>query len=196
VTVETPARLSPLAGARAALAALPDGFAAREVPFLTQLTLRAAPGGAEARAVESALGLTLPGPLRAVLGGEVEALWSGPDEWLLLAPDGEREALLARVRAAVGDGFASVTDVSAQRTTLALDGGLVRAVLSQGCAVDLDPRVTGSGSCLTTLLAQAPVTLVVCDAAASSYRLLVRASFAAYLVAWLVDACTEHRGGG
>ncbi|WP_225826442.1 sarcosine oxidase subunit gamma [Streptomyces naphthomycinicus] len=195
MTVETPARFSPLSAWQDRLARLPAGVRVRELPFLSQLTLRAEPGGAAAKAVEGCLDVTLPGPSRAEMSGDVKVLWTGPDEWLLVAPDGRREELVPRLRAAVGDGFATVTDVSAQRTTLALSGPLVRAVLAQGCAIDLDRRVTPVGSCLTTLLAQAPITLVVRGEAASSVWLLVRSSFASYVAAWLLDACTEYRGG-
>jgi sarcosine oxidase subunit gamma len=195
VTAETPARVSPLAAWHDRLARLPTGIRARELPFLTQLTLRLRPGTPAAKAVEAVLGGTLPGPVSADLSGDVEALWMGPDEWLLVAPEDRRHGLLARLRSAIGDEFATVTDVSAQRTTLELSGHLVRTVLAQGCAIDLDPRVTPVGSCLNTLLAQAPVTLVVRGEGASDVRLLVRSSFASYLATWLVDACTEHRGG-
>lgn len=195
MTVETPARFSPLSAWQDEFTRLPAGIRVRERPFLTQLTLRLEPGGTAAEAVESCLGTALPGPVRAALSDDVEVLWTGPDEWLLVAADGRRDDLLARLRSAVGDEFATVTDVSAQRTTLDLSGDLVRTVLAQGCAVDLDPRVTPAGSCPTTLLAQAPVTLVVRDDEAFAVRLLVRSSFASYLAAWLVDACTEYRGG-
>ena len=194
MTVETPTRHSPLSAWQDTLAQLPTGLQARELPFLTQLTLRLRPGSPAALAVEASLGITLPGPLRAETSGDVQALWMGPDEWLLVAPDGRQDDLVARLRAAIGDEFATVTDVSAQRTTLALSGHLVRSVLAQGCAIDLDPRVTPVGSCLTTVLAQAPVTLVVRGEAASNVWLLVRSSFATYLATWLVDACTEYRG--
>ncbi|MFF7983682.1 sarcosine oxidase subunit gamma [Streptomyces sp. NPDC007901] len=194
MTVETPARFSPLSEWHDTLARLPAGIEVRELPFLTHLTLRLEPGGTAARAVESCLGVTLPGPLRAEQSGDVEVLWMGPDEWLLIAPEGRQDDLLARLRSAIGDAFATVTDVSAQRTTLALSGDLVRTVLAQGCALDLDPRITPSGSCPTTLLAQAPVTLLVRGETPCDLRLLVRASFAPYLAAWLTDACTEYRG--
>nr|WP_272927068.1 sarcosine oxidase subunit gamma family protein [Streptomyces sp. SID8382] len=161
---------------------------------MTQLTLRTEPGSTAARSIEASLGITLPGPLRAEVSQDVEVLWMGPDEWLLVAPEDSRHDLLARLRSAIGDEFATVTDVSAQRTTLALSGHLVREVLARGCAIDLDPRVTPVGSCLTTLLAQAPITLVVRGEGASSVWLLVRASFASYLATWLLDACTEYRG--
>ncbi|MFJ3672836.1 sarcosine oxidase subunit gamma [Streptomyces sp. NPDC090106] len=196
MTVETPTRFSPLSEWQAAFTALPTGITIEEVPYLTQLTLRMPPGGTAARAVESVLGIAaLPGPLRAERAGDVEVLWLGPDEWLLVAPDGHRDDLLPRLRSAIGDEFATVTDVSAQRTALSLAGPLVREVLAQGCAIDLDARVTPVGACLTTLLAQAPVTLVVHGEGATAVRLLVRASFSAYLATWLVDACTEYGGG-
>ncbi|MFE1176140.1 sarcosine oxidase subunit gamma [Streptomyces sp. NPDC058773] len=195
MTVETPTRFSPLSAWQETLAQLPNGLQVRELPFLTQLTVRMQPGSPAARAVEASLGITLPDPLRAEISGDVKVLWMGPDEWLLVAPDGRQHELLAQLRSAIGDEFATVTDVSAQRTTLALSGHLVRTVLAQGCAIDLDPRVTPVGSCLTTVLAQAPVTLVVRGEAASSVWLLVRSSFAPYMATWLVDACTEYREG-
>ncbi|MFC3996511.1 sarcosine oxidase subunit gamma [Nocardiopsis sediminis] len=196
MTVETPTRFSPLSDRRDDFAQLPAGLTVRELPFLTQLTLRTEPGGPAAASVEACLGITLPGPVRAESSGDVEALWMGPDEWLLVAPEGGRHDLLTRLRSAIGDeDFATVTDVSAQRTTLDLSGHLVRTVLTQGCAIDLDPRATPAGSCPTTLLGQAPVTLVVREDGASAVRLLVRASFASYVADWLLDACTEYRGG-
>ncbi|RVU27994.1 sarcosine oxidase subunit gamma [Streptomyces antnestii] len=194
MTVETPTRFSPLAAWRDELAQLPAGLRATELPFLTQLTLRVRPGSPAAAAVEATLGITLPGPSGSEMAGDVKALWMGPDEWLLVAPEGQQDDLAGKLRAAIGDEFATVTDVSAQRTTLSLSGDLVRDVLAQGCAIDLDPRVTPVGSCLTTVLAQAPVTLVVREEAASAVWLLVRSSFATYLATWLVDACTEYRG--
>ncbi|MFI2367971.1 sarcosine oxidase subunit gamma [Streptomyces sp. NPDC018833] len=195
MTVETPTRLSPLSGWQDRLAQLSAGLLLRELPFLTQLALRLRPGSPAAQAVESSLGITLPGPLRAEMSDDVKVLWMGPDEWLLVAPEGQQDDLVAHLRVAIGDEFATVTDVSAQRTTLALSGHLVRTVLAQGCAIDLDPRVTPVGSCLTTVLASAPITLVVRAEAASSVWLLVRSSFASYLATWLVDACTEYGGG-
>lgn len=194
MTVETPTRFSPLSEWQDSLAQLPAGLHVRELPFLTQLTLRVRPGTPAAKAVEASLGITLPGPVRAEMSGDVKALWMGPDEWLLVAPEDRRDDLVAQLRSAIGDEFATVTDVSAQRTTLALSGNLVRRVLAHGCAVDLDPRVTPVGSCLTTVLAQAPITLVVRDEAATAAWLLVRSSFAPYLATWLIDASTEYRG--
>ena len=68
MTVETPrtlTRYSPLSEWRDTLAQLPEGLQVRELPFLTQLTLRLQPGSPAAKAVEACLDITLPGPLRA-----------------------------------------------------------------------------------------------------------------------------------
>ncbi|MGW2342705.1 sarcosine oxidase subunit gamma [Streptomyces sp. NPDC001661] len=186
----TPVRNSPLADWDPQL---PDGLSARELPFLTQLTLRVTPGSAAATAVEEYLGYALPDACRAHLDAEVKALWLGPDEWLLVAPAGRAEELTAGLRSAIGEEFATVTDTSAQRTVLALSGPLLPDVLAQGCAIDLAPDKAGAGTCHTTLLAQAGVTLVVREAGPAAVWLLVRSSFAGYLGAWLADACTEYR---
>ncbi|MFJ8950500.1 sarcosine oxidase subunit gamma [Streptomyces sp. NPDC102381] len=187
----TPARISPLADWDPRL---PTGLSARELPFLTQLTLRVTPGTAAATAVERYLGYALPEACRAHLDAEVKALWLGPDEWLLVAPAGRAEELTAGLRSAIGAEFATVTDTSAQRTVLALAGPLLPEVLSQGCALDLAPDKADVGACHTTLLAQAGVALVVREAGPRAVWLLVRSSFAGYLAAWLADACTEYAG--
>ncbi|MGD6748051.1 sarcosine oxidase subunit gamma [Streptomyces sp. BH106] len=187
--VPTPARISPLADWDPRL---PTGLSARELPFLTQLTLRVTPGSAAATAVEGYLGYALPGACRAHLDAEVKALWLGPDEWLLVAPETRAGELTAGLRSAIGEEFATVTDTSAQRTVLALTGPLLPQILSQGCALDLAPDKADTGACHTTLLAQAGVTLVVREAGPRAVWLLVRSSFAGYLAAWLADACTEY----
>ncbi|MCX3059416.1 sarcosine oxidase subunit gamma [Streptomyces beihaiensis] len=190
-----PVRTSPLHTWGETFASLPGGLRVRELPFLTQLTLRVTPGSPAARAVEKHLGHALPGACRAHLDADVKALWLGPDEWLLVAPADRAEELTAGLRAAIGDEFATVTDTSAQRTVLSLTGDLVPDILAHGCALDLVPRGAGAGACHTTLLAQAGVTLVVREEGPHSVWLLVRSSFAAYLAAWLVDACVEYGDG-
>lgn len=185
-------RRSPLARYGTALAGLP--IVVQERPFLCQLNVRVDPDSVEAERVAKALGGVLPiVPCTAVRLDEVEVLWLGPDEWLLVAPGVDREALTATVRDAIGSGDGAVTDVSAQRTALQLTGPLVREVLARGCSIDLHPAATPAGSCVQTLLAQTGVILVVREETASDILVLVRASFAEYLADWLIDACTELR---
>lgn len=161
------------------------GVRLAEVPFLTQLGLRLDKPGP---AVAKALGGDLPvEPCTAVTIGDLRVLWLGPDEWLVLAGPGRQRELEDQLRAAIGDEHGAVVDVSAQRTALSVTGPAARTLLARGCAIDLDPRVAPAGTCVQTLLARAGVTIVVRDDG-TGFLLLVRASFAEYLAAWLVDA--------
>lgn len=165
-----------------------EGVHVEELRFLTQLSLRLDPGGPAAAAVERSLGDPLPAPCTLTRARDADILWLGPDEFLLLAPPGRQPYLLREIREAVGPEFATVTDVSAQHTTLDLSGPGVRDVLARGCAIDLDPRVSPPGTCVRTLLARAGVILLV--EAPGRIRLLVRSSFASYVTDWLADVCS------
>jgi sarcosine oxidase subunit gamma len=161
-----------------------------EVGFLAQVDLRLDPKGRAADAVGLELGVPLPtGPGTSSRSGELTVVWLGPDEWLVVGPPGSEGDLEARLRAAIGAEHASVVDVSAQRTTLRVGGRHARDLLALGCALDLHPRSFGEGSCAQTMLARAQVVLV--GRQAGAFWVLVRASFAAYLVDWLADASVE-----
>jgi sarcosine oxidase subunit gamma len=178
-------RRSPLDGT-----ALPAGL--REEPFLAQVDLRLDPRNAGAvAAAEGALGgLPLPtDPNTVTTAGDIAALWLGPDEWLVVAPAGHETALEAGLRDALGPAHHSVVVVSANRVVLELCGPRAREILEAGCSIDLHPRAFGPGRCAQTLLARANVILwQLTDGAEPAYRLFVRPSFAAYLVAWIADA--------
>ncbi|MFJ2154774.1 sarcosine oxidase subunit gamma [Streptomyces sp. NPDC087856] len=192
-------RRSPLAGAADRLAAVTraSGGAVRlaELPFLAQVNVRLDAKGAAADAVGLALGLSLPlEPNTVVRAGELTMLWLGPDEWLVVGePDTQRD-LEHRIRAAAGDYHVSVTDVSAQRTTLLVSGARARArdLLAHGCPLDLHPRAFGPGRCAQTMLARAQVVVVARDEPGSGFWVLVRSSFAGYLTDWLLDAAADY----
>ncbi|WP_354644698.1 sarcosine oxidase subunit gamma [Kitasatospora camelliae] len=169
------------------------GVRLREVPFLAQLDLQLRPDGAAARRIASALGTPLPTePNTVSAAGHLRVLWLGPEEWLVVGPDGSAPATAERLHAALRDEPGSVVDVSANRTTLELSGPSARPVLAKGCALDLHPRVFRAGHCAQTLLAKVNVILHQVDAE-PTYRLLVRGSFAQYLADWLLDAMEEYR---
>ena len=183
---EALARRSPLYGVE-----LPDGL--HERPFVAQVDLRLDPADVAARtAVESVVG-PLPTEPNTVHGGpDAAVLWLGPDEWLIVGPDGGASALEAQLRDALAaaPGVAvAIIDVSANRTTLELGRPDAAEILSSGCSLDLHPWSFGPGRCAQTLVARAGVILwQTADAPVPTYRLLVRPSFAAYLAAWLTDA--------
>ena len=112
-----------------------------------------------------------------------QVLRLGPDEWLVLTPNTERELRTTSLRE-----FGVVTDVSGQRTAIELTGPRARDLLARGCAIDLDPSVAPVGTCVSTLLAQTGVIILV---EPDAVLLLVRSSFASYLARWLEDAGTD-----
>jgi sarcosine oxidase subunit gamma len=165
-----------------------------EVPFLTQLTLRVAPSTAAARAAGYALGAPLPtAPNTTSAAREVQILWMGPDEWLVIGPTEARSRLRDRLEAALAGEHATVVDVSAHRTVIEVAGSDARELLMKGCAVDLHPRTFGPGRCVQTTLARAQVVLLA-RTPEPAYWVFVRASFAEYLAEWLLDASGEYRG--
>ncbi|MFG2193811.1 sarcosine oxidase subunit gamma [Streptomyces sp. NPDC048639] len=197
MTVESPARRSPLDRhhARFAAATRASGGTVRlaEFPFLTQFSVRLDPKGPAGDAAGLALGLQLPlEPNTLVRGGELTALWLGPDEWLVVGPPGAEHDLRARLRAVSECPAASVVEVSAQRTTLLVGGARSRDLLARGCSLDLHPRSFGAGRCAQTNLARSQVVLAARDAHKPGFWVLVRSSFAAYLGDWLLDAATEY----
>lgn len=182
---------SPLAAWTDRLAVAPALIAA-ERPFLSQLTVRVSDPGAVA-AMGSALGVVFPSvPCTFTSGsgpfGDVEVLWLGPDEFLVVAAPDLQIPIEDALRAVTFKG--SVVDTSAQRTTLTLEGTHVRDVLAHGCSVDLHPSSAPVGTCVQTLLARTGIVLQVTGP--DRFTILVRSSFAQYLAAWLSDACVEY----
>jgi sarcosine oxidase subunit gamma len=175
-TVIGPFARSPLADRSDDLAAL----GAVEVPFPTQLNLRLDPAAA------GRLGLELPStPNTWLAGGGREALWLGPNEWLLVAQPGAAGELVAELERALDGQHHSVVDVSADRAVVELAGEHRTGLLAKGCGLDLHPRSWREGMCAQTLLARVPVLLQERERAT---RLFVRASFAGHLLSWLSQA--------
>ena len=164
----------------------------RELPASTMLDVRLDPADVEIlAAVQKAAGLDLPQtPGNFGTRAERSALWFGPDQWLIVAPAGEADALTRALDAVAG----STVDISDLRAEFELAGPLAADVLRKGCGIDLHPRVFGPGDCALTSLARVRVALRQTDAR-PGYRLLVERSVALYLWDWLVDAMKEFTGG-
>ena len=199
-------RRSPLAHRATDLAAQVGGVGLIELPFLSMVSLRVDPGSETASRVGQALGLSLPsagrvssvliGEIDGVLAGEARSvLWLGPDEFLVVGPDGDTADLVALLVEAIGDDAGSVVDVSANRSTLVLSGPNARDLLEKGCTLDLHPRSFTAGRCAQTTFARGQLLIWQTGAEGSPsgpvYRLLFRGSFADYFADWLTDAAAE-----
>jgi sarcosine oxidase subunit gamma len=196
VTADLSERRSPLAAfaERFAMASdTPSRIRLREVPFLTQLTLRGDSGSEASGVAAATLGLPLPVvPNTTRSRRDLSVLWMGPDEWLIVAEQDGTVDSPAIERALEGH-HATVVDVSAQRTVIEVAGGDARELLLKGCALDLHSQAFAVGRCAQTNLARTQVVLLPRDRE-SAYWVFVRSSFAEYLAEWLIDAAAEYRG--
>jgi sarcosine oxidase subunit gamma len=156
------------------------GVIVEHVPSLTQVDVR----------VDAAMLGRAPYPLPTTPNtaweeGPRAALWLGPDEWLVLGPPGAGADIVGELGAAFEGSHRSIVDVSANRVALELSGPRAKEILSKGCAIDLHPRAWRPGMCAQTMLARAQVIL---HERSDTTGILVRPSFADYLVDWLIDA--------
>jgi len=154
-----------------------------QVPALSQVSLRVDLTAAKDRPAPP-LELPLP-PNTWQPIGILEALWLGPDEWLVTGPPGSAGQIAILLEAAFTGRPHSAVDVSANRVAIDLTGIDRLDLLATGCALDLHPRVWSEGACAQTLLARVPVLL---QERANATRLFVRPSFAAWLTDWLAAA--------
>ncbi|WP_418908186.1 sarcosine oxidase subunit gamma [Glutamicibacter endophyticus] len=189
-------RVAPAAHLAQAMAdAQVDGersVALRETPFAVQLGVRAVLGTASAEAIEGILGFELPTEHGQTTGNPdgVHALWIGPDEFLIVDPSRQQVQGEATTLQVALDGLpGQVLDLSANRTLLTLTGNSARAVLEKGCPADLHPRVFAVGTAIATELGPVPVLLH--RSGEQEYRIYPRASFADFVVRWILDASVE-----
>lgn len=170
----------------------PRAVSLRETPFLTMVGMRVAPGSVAAARIETCLKAPLPRSCGEVGTGEgLSVLWLSPDEFL--AVDGGQPAsqVTSSLLEALDGDPGSVTDLSANRTTLELAGASARAVLEKGCPLDLHPRAFAVGTAYLTSIGS--VAVVLWKVANQTYRILPRSSFADFLGRWLIDAMAEFQ---
>ncbi|GAA2468289.1 sarcosine oxidase subunit gamma [Terrabacter carboxydivorans] len=169
----------------------------REVPFLTQVAVRATPG--RSGALADALGVDLPTSVGevsgAVDGSDVAVLWLSPDEFLAVGRDEAEtgvspDAYAGGLADALGSDPGQVVDVSANRTTLELSGTRARSVLEKSCEIDLHPGKFAVGTAVATLLGSTGV--ILWRTGEDSWRLMPRASFATHVARWLLDGMREY----
>jgi sarcosine oxidase subunit gamma len=173
-------------------AAIGGDLSIRELPFLSQVNVRANPKDANLiqRLASSLGGLTLPAvPNTVTSSRNRRALWLGPDEWLIVGPDGEQASIRDALVVGLAGTFGSIVDVSANRTVLEIHGPKARDLLAHGVPIDLDARSFGPDRCAQTLLAKAQV--IIERREESPFHLYARTSFASYVADWLLDAAAE-----
>ena len=145
-------------------------------------------GGDPVRAAaEKAAGVDVPAETcRAMTHEGRAALWLGPDEWLLIAPEAQGADLAEKLAAALAGLPHSLVDVGHRQSGCELRGPQAATLLAAGCPLDLDARMFPVGTCTRTVLAKAEV--VLWRTADEVFRLEVARSFVAYVAEFLAEA--------
>ncbi|MEI6404754.1 MAG: sarcosine oxidase subunit gamma family protein [Actinomycetes bacterium] len=195
-----------LSGARSPLDGAKHGAAEtvfmHEVPFTPGYDLRVDPSSDGFAAVNSALGLTLPTTVGAVVRvnaacegqpghnpdatNGISALCLGPDWWFLTGT-ADVMALVQPLRA---QHHLSIVDVSAQRTKLEIYGPESRNVLEHVWEQDIREDSFPVDACSQGLIAKTPVIMWRC--CGDCYIVFARSSFARHLWTVLTDATVEY----
>ena len=156
----------------------------------TRLSVKAA--SPAATAIGLALGVLLPTvPCRSVIARDRAALWLGPAEWLIVAPETASDLAATAIKAA-GSHPASIVDVSQLSAVLELTGPKAAWCLNTFCALDLGMNAFPVGMCTRTLLGQ--VDIVAWRIASEVFQLDVARSMVAYVWECLEQARLEFTG--
>jgi sarcosine oxidase, subunit gamma len=118
----------------------------------------------------------LPPPGQSHRAGADRIVAVGPDEWIVIADDGDAALLGERT----GRYGGVAIDVSGNRVVYRVSGDEARWFLSAGCSIDLDQLRPDAA--VSTMLARAQVIIIA--ETIDSFLVLPRRSFAGYLEAW------------
>ena len=169
----------------------PKGNAPRieEKPFHGYLNLRGRPSHTGFTAgVLKVLGVEAPTEPNTVIdAGDNRIYWLGPDEWLVVTPAGRQQQVGDELRTVLKDVFSSVVDNSSGLTMIHITSDKAAALLATDCPLDLHPREFKPGQCAQTRLAKAGMTIAPL-ADGNGFEVIIRRSFADYLLRWLQDA--------
>jgi sarcosine oxidase subunit gamma len=131
-------------------------------------------------AASQGFGLSLPRvPCRAAALGDRAALWLGPDEFLLLAPEAEGSAVGSALARSLHGIAHALVDVSHRDTAIAISGPDAAARLNAACPLDLEQAAFPVGMCTRTVFGKAGILLW--RNGADRFRLDAPRSFAAYV---------------
>jgi sarcosine oxidase, subunit gamma len=173
ITATAARHLPPVAGALVSVGLTPPA---------TRFSFRGDSDAVEACAEAFACALPLDA-CRAAEAGDRAALWLGPDEWLLLAPEAETAELFAGIEAALATVPHALVDISHRQVGFTVSGPEAATLLNSGCPLDLELDAFPVGMCTRTILGKCDVTLW--RKRSDCFRLEVNRSFADYLAMYL-----------
>jgi sarcosine oxidase subunit gamma len=158
------------------------------LPAATRFSFR---GGADAAlAASRAFGVELPSAAcRANATGARAALWLGPDEQLLIAPEGDAQAVRTALASALEATPHSIVDISHRQVAFEVKGPDAEWLLQAGCPLDLDASQFPVGMCTRTVYLKAEI--ILWRTGADTFRLEIWRSFAEYVLGMLNESALE-----
>ena len=161
---------------------------AASLPFAARFVFR---GDAKAAAAcGKAFGVTLPKTLlQAASEDGRSALSLGPDEWLLIARDGEEAGIAAKIEKALAKIPHALVDVSHRNTAFTVTGAQAEALLASGCPLDLHETAFPVGMATRTLFAKADV--ILWRTGTNAFRVELWRSFVPFVWGILAEASRE-----
>lgn len=167
-------------------------IAERRPLAMVQIASRGDESAAVRAGIETALGIA-PGAAvnRAALRGTMAILWTGPERWLVVAPEKDSSDLEARLRAGLAVTRAAITDLGNGRTVLRVAGRRARDLLAKGSGIDLHGRAFPVGSCAQGLLGHVGALIHAVDAA-PTFDLYIARSYAQTVWEWLGESAAEY----
>jgi sarcosine oxidase subunit gamma len=122
-------------------------------------------------------------------GTDPQALWLGPDHWLLLGERISAVQLIVHCRNALPGILHHAADSSDALTCFSIAGQSAHRLLAMGSGVDFDPGVFPAGSCVSTRYAK--VAAIIRALAGQQYELFTDRSVGAYVAMWLARAASD-----
>jgi sarcosine oxidase subunit gamma len=145
--------------------------------------------GATAELLSKHFGLAItPMPNRAVMAGDLTALWHGPGQWLMVRATPAVQSLANELARVCGDS-AAVIDLGHARTVLRFEGENIGDVLAKGTSIDLRPASFPPGTCALTALGK--INALLHAVAPATIDVYVPRSYAQALVEWLEHAARD-----
>ncbi len=159
---------------------------------LLQIMARRGKWSALAKAAKQQFGAAVPAKPKAVVAGDTTLIWSGPDQFLALAPR-QAGSLLLDALAKSFAGIASISDQSDGRALVRIAGPDARDVLAKFCSLDLHAQEFPVGTAAAASIDHTAVTVWrgKDEGGAPVFYLLVFTSFAASLWHMMLESGAE-----
>lgn len=139
-------------------------------------------------AVTSVLRQDLPIVANTMTKGDHRVFWLGPNEWQIVTAIDSTDGLVNQLREALAGLHACVSDLSGGQIAMHISGPGVLDVLAKACTLDLRPAAFEMGACAQSGLAKASMLIGRIGDAEPVFEIIVRRSFADYVVRWLQHA--------